>query len=142
MSFAETEVVVKSVSVVEWIAVPVDRETPLVLIELAAVGIAVPLATFQSFTVAVPVSAVMFQAAIVHAKGTVVYNVLPDVRADPPPSKVAAITRGIVPPAPHPVQVPLTVRLLTVVVPVKVGLAASATAPVPVVPLERFDAAG
>lgn len=56
MSFAVTVVVVKSVSVVEWIAVPDEMLTPLVLMEFALVGIAVPVAIFQNFTVIVPVS--------------------------------------------------------------------------------------
>jgi hypothetical protein len=72
MSLAATLVVVKSLSVVECTLVPLDMEMPLVLIELADVGMAVPLATFHSFTVAVPVSTVIFQAAIVQANGTTV----------------------------------------------------------------------
>lgn len=56
MSFADTAVEVKSVIVVEWIAVPEAIDTPEVLIEFALVGIAVPVATFQNLTVIVPVS--------------------------------------------------------------------------------------
>lgn len=80
------DVVVKSVSVVEWIAVPVDSDKPLVLMELELVGIAVPVATFHSFTVAVPASAMMSHETMVHAKGTVSirYEVDPEERADPP----------------------------------------------------------
>ncbi len=71
MSLAVTVVLVKSESVVEWIAVPVDIATPLVLIELPDVGMAVPVATFQNFTVIVPASIRRFQALTVQAKGTV-----------------------------------------------------------------------
>ena len=56
MSLAETVVVVKSVTVVEWIAVPEEMPTPDVEIELLEVGIAVPVATFQNLTVIVPPS--------------------------------------------------------------------------------------
>ncbi len=56
MSFAATVVVVKSVTVVECMAVPEEIPTPLVEIELPLVGIAVPVATFQNFTVMVPAS--------------------------------------------------------------------------------------
>jgi len=59
MSFAATEVVVKSLVVVEWMAVPDEMETPLVLIELPDVGIAVPVATFQNLIVIVPASIAM-----------------------------------------------------------------------------------
>jgi hypothetical protein len=40
-------------------------------IEFPLVGIALPLATFQTVHVAVPVSTVAFHAEIAHAKGTV-----------------------------------------------------------------------
>ena len=56
MSFWVTVVVVKSLSVVEWMAVPLDIETPLVLMEFEEVGIAVPVAIFQNLTVIVPAS--------------------------------------------------------------------------------------
>ena len=49
-------VVVKSVNVDDSISVPVDKESPLVLITFALVGIAVPDAIFQNLTVTVPVS--------------------------------------------------------------------------------------
>jgi hypothetical protein len=51
-----TVVVVKSVSVAEWIAVPVEIDSPLVEMEFDDVGIAVPVAIFQNFTVIVPAS--------------------------------------------------------------------------------------
>ena len=72
MSFAETVVVVKSVRVVEWIAEPEEIPTPLVLIELVAVGIAVPVPIFQNLTVTVPpLTTNRFHAEIVQAKVTV-----------------------------------------------------------------------
>ena len=49
--------VVKSEVVDERICVPLDSESPLVLITFEMVGIAVPLAIFQNLTVKVPVSA-------------------------------------------------------------------------------------
>ena len=72
MSFAVTLVVVKSVKVVECSAVPVEiaRYPPLRIV-FPLVGIAVPVATFQTSKEIVPVSTVIFQAAIVQAKGTV-----------------------------------------------------------------------
>lgn len=73
ISLAATEVVVKSVRVVLWIAVPLEIETPLVLIELLEVGMAVPVPTFQNAIVTVPESTSRFQACIVQAKGTVMY---------------------------------------------------------------------
>src|SRR3569833_2906631 len=93
MSFALTAVLEKSVTVEEWIAVPVEIETPDVLIEFVTVGIAVPVATFHNFTVAVPVSSAKFHALIVHAKGTGRYFVTPLLKADPLPSKVKPIAR-------------------------------------------------
>jgi len=65
MSPALTAVVVKSDTVVLSITVPVEMETPLVLMEFDAVGIAVPVATFQVFTVAVPWSTTIDQPAMV-----------------------------------------------------------------------------
>jgi hypothetical protein len=56
MSPAVMVVDVKSVKVDDSTAVPVEIESPLVEIEFADVGIAVPLPTFQNFTVAVPES--------------------------------------------------------------------------------------
>jgi hypothetical protein len=56
MSLVATLVVVKSDIVDDWIAVPLEMATPLVLMEFPDVGMAVPLATFQNFTVMVPVS--------------------------------------------------------------------------------------
>jgi hypothetical protein len=80
-------VVVKSVNVVLRIAVPVLMETPLVLIELDAVGIAVPAAIFHTLIVQVPVSTRMLQACIVPPEGTLTYPVSPEANATPPPSK-------------------------------------------------------
>lgn len=63
------------------------------MIVFATVGIAVPVAIFQTSNVTVPVSTVIFQAEIVQAKGTVKYEVEPLVRAEPPPSKPAPMDR-------------------------------------------------
>jgi hypothetical protein len=71
MSLAVTVVVVKSVTVVEWMAVPDEMETPLVEMELPLVGIAVPVATFQNLIVIVPASMAMLYAEMVQANGTV-----------------------------------------------------------------------
>lgn len=71
MSLAVTVVLVKSLTVVEWIAVPVDIPTPDVLMELPLVGMAVPVATFQNLTVIVPASTSRLYAEIVQANGTV-----------------------------------------------------------------------
>ena len=72
-SFAAIAVLVKSVTVEDWTWVPLESDTPLVLMELVTVGIAVPpVATRQSFTVTV--SAVVLsidQLEIVQAIGTV-----------------------------------------------------------------------
>ena len=54
----ETAVLVKSVSVADDTDVPVESETPLVLIEFPLVGVLVPVATFQNFTVAVQLAQV------------------------------------------------------------------------------------
>ena len=62
----DTVVVVKSVSVVEVTKFPEERDTPLVLIEFAEVGFELPDATFQTSTVAVPLSAWIDQLLIVH----------------------------------------------------------------------------
>ena len=59
MSLAAMVVVVKSESVVEWMAVPLDMLTPLVLMELPEVGMAVPVALFQNLMVIVPASIAM-----------------------------------------------------------------------------------
>jgi hypothetical protein len=56
MSPAAIAVLVKSVTVLERKAVPVEIATPLVLMELATVGIAVPVASRQVLKVAVPAS--------------------------------------------------------------------------------------
>ena len=69
MSFAVTVVVVKSVNVVDLNAVLLEIETPLVLIESELVGLAVPVAFFHVFTVAVPVSITKLKAEIVAAYG-------------------------------------------------------------------------
>ena len=53
-SFAVTVVVVKSLTVVLWMFVPVEIPTPEVLMRFAIVGIAVPFAIFQNVNVAVP----------------------------------------------------------------------------------------
>jgi hypothetical protein len=85
MLLAATAVVVKSVIVVEWMAVPLAIDTPLVLMELDTVGIAVPVAIFQVLKVSVPASTRMFHALKVQANGTVTYCVVvvPDVSAEP-----------------------------------------------------------
>lgn len=57
MSFAVIVVLVKSLVVLDCSAVPDDNESPLVEMELETVGIAVPEAIFQNFTVNVPASA-------------------------------------------------------------------------------------
>ena len=69
MSPAEIDVVVKSLTVVLSIAVPVDIETPDVLMELAEVGAVVPEATFHVLTVAVPALTTMLHPVIVPATG-------------------------------------------------------------------------
>ncbi len=61
----ETVVVVKSVTVVLSMCVPVASETPLVLITSAIVGMAVPVAFFHTFKVQVPWSALMMNPVIV-----------------------------------------------------------------------------
>jgi len=63
MSPAVVATVVKSVTVVLVMFVPVEMATPLVEMELLVVGIAVPLAIFQVLTVAVPASTVMLHDA-------------------------------------------------------------------------------
>lgn len=64
MSLAVVLVVVKSVTVVLVMLVPVEIDTPEVLIEFEpSVGIAVPEATFSVLTVAVPASTVMLHPA-------------------------------------------------------------------------------
>src|SRR5579872_2528368 len=95
ISLAAT-LVVQPVKVVECTAVPEEiAGSAEAVIELPEVGIAVPVATFQTSNVIVPVSTVMFQAEIVHAKGTVKYVVCvaPELSADPDPSKPAPIAR-------------------------------------------------
>jgi hypothetical protein len=67
MSNAATAVLVKSEVVVECTLVPVEIATPEVLIESEEVGIAVPVAFRQNFTVAVPASTLMSQPVIVQA---------------------------------------------------------------------------
>ena len=57
LSFKAMAVVVKSDKVLESILVPVESDKPLVLIEFPTTGMAVPVATFQNFTVTVPWSA-------------------------------------------------------------------------------------
>lgn len=66
MSFWVTVVVVKSVKLVECSAVPVAmaRNPPLRIV-FALVGMAVPVAIFQTSKEIVPVSTVIFQAWIV-----------------------------------------------------------------------------
>ena len=71
MSSFVTAVVVKSLTVVLCSAVPLATPTPAVLIELLDVGIAVPVAIFQNFTVMVPASTRRLYAEMVQAKGTV-----------------------------------------------------------------------
>jgi hypothetical protein len=70
---AQVPVPHQPVVVVLWIAVPLEIAggAPAV-IELATVGIAVPVAILQMSTVAVPVSSTMFHAEIVQLNGTVV----------------------------------------------------------------------
>src|SRR5579859_4812540 len=68
-SSAAMDVVVKSLSVVDTTAVPDEILTPLVLIELPEVGIAVPLATFQNLTVIVPESIIRLYDVMVQANG-------------------------------------------------------------------------
>jgi hypothetical protein len=85
ISLALIVVVVKSITVVLWITVPVEIETPLVEMEFdPKVGIAVPEATFNVFTVAVPASTSISHPTIVQAKGTVTYPRIPVLIADPP----------------------------------------------------------
>lgn len=74
ISFAATVVVVKSDVVELMMAVPVAKDTPLVLIRLDTVGAAVPDAIFQTFTVAVPASATMLHPVIVPATGKTTYE--------------------------------------------------------------------
>lgn len=71
MSLAAMAVEVKSLTVVLWIAVPDEIETPLVLIDPPLVGIAVPVAARQNLTVIVPASTTRLYALIVQANGTV-----------------------------------------------------------------------
>ena len=64
--------VVHAVNVVECTAVPLEMAgSAAAVIVLAIVGIAVPVAIFHTSKVIVPVSTVMFHAAIVQANGTV-----------------------------------------------------------------------
>ena len=65
ISPAVTVVVVKSLTVELRICVPLESDTPLVLITSAIVGIAVPLAFFHVFSVQVPVSALIEYPVIV-----------------------------------------------------------------------------
>ena len=68
ISLAVTVVLVKSLVVVLWTLVPVEMDTPEVLIESLTVGIAVPVAFFHTLNVAVPLGASeMFHAEIVQA---------------------------------------------------------------------------
>lgn len=69
-SLAVTEVVVKSLRVVERIKVPEERLTPLVEMESLLVGCTVPVATFQNLTVTVPASTTKVYCEMVQAKGT------------------------------------------------------------------------
>jgi hypothetical protein len=85
ISLAVTVVVVKSEVTALWTTVPTEIATPLVLIELeTSVGIAVPLATFNVFTVAVPASTSILHPTIVQPKGTVIYPRIPVLIAAPP----------------------------------------------------------
>ena len=64
-------------------AVPDERETPEVLIEFEAVGIAVPVATFHVCTVAVPASTSISQPEIVQAAGDTSMHILPGNSTEP-----------------------------------------------------------
>ncbi len=69
LSFTAIAVLVKSVTVELSTAVPVDSDTPEVLIELAAVGIAVAEDERHVLIVTVPVSAAICQLLIEQANG-------------------------------------------------------------------------
>src|SRR6185437_12756615 len=90
MSPFATAVVVKSDRLVDRMCVPLDSDTPLVLIELLAnVGDAVPAAALRNFTVAVPESVPPIEishATIVQAAGAVAGKdgEPPATRAPPP----------------------------------------------------------
>ena len=69
ISFAVTVVVVKSVTVELMTADPLERDTPLVLMEFELVGDVVPEEIFHVSTVAVPLSATMDHPVMVPLTG-------------------------------------------------------------------------
>ena len=93
MSPAVMVVVVKSLTVELEMKVPVEMDSPLVLIEFEPmVGFAVPLATFMVFTVAVPVSTEIDHPVIVQPIGTQKYPSGPVESVEPP---VVPAAKGI-----------------------------------------------